>query len=249
MKRFIFKSLAILLAIGGSALASPSARAEVITSWTPPATPPGIDPVELECPNGDRSDLKARGSSYFTWRKWDDGIIPYILSDLPGILSDQIRSAMREWEIGTCVRFIPKTDEHTKWIKFEKKDGPGCQTELYGAPIDGEMIVNLDMPNLGQSIVSNGLYKACGSDGTAAHELGHALGLIHEHQRADRDDFVTVNWEYVKRVQSTTSRRITVRQPPYHSTTTASCCTRTRGSVTAVESSRGLLAIWAASTH
>ena len=28
--------------------------------------------------------------------------------------------------------------------------------------------------------------------GSIAHELGHVLGLVHEHQRADRDNFVTV---------------------------------------------------------
>ena len=28
--------------------------------------------------------------------------------------------------------------------------------------------------------------------GVAAHEVGHVAGLYHEHQRPDRDDFVTV---------------------------------------------------------
>jgi len=27
------------------------------------------------------------------------------------------------------------------------------------------------------------------------HELGHVLGFFHEHQRWDRDDFITVHYE------------------------------------------------------
>ena len=32
-----------------------------------------------------------------------------------------------------------------------------------------------------------------------AHEIAHALGLIHEHQRPDRDSYVTVNTANIRR--------------------------------------------------
>ena len=41
------------------------------------------------------------------------------------------------------------------------------------------------------------LDDACGGAGTYAHELGHTLGLYHEHMRPDRDDYVIVHCDRV----------------------------------------------------
>ncbi|KHJ95859.1 hypothetical protein OESDEN_04189, partial [Oesophagostomum dentatum] len=42
------------------------------------------------------------------------------------------------------------------------------------------------------------LGRGCESIGTAAHEIGHALGLFHTHSRHDRDSFIQLNTQNIK---------------------------------------------------
>jgi hypothetical protein len=52
------------------------------------------------------------------------------------------------------------------------------------------------------------LAAGCWGQGTIAHELGHAFGLIHEHQRSDRDTYVTINYENIEDGKSHNFTRI-----------------------------------------
>ena len=47
------------------------------------------------------------------------------------------------------------------------------------------------------SIVES-LGDGCHGRGRSLHEFMHALGFLHEHQRADRDNFIDVHWENIK---------------------------------------------------
>jgi len=40
--------------------------------------------------------------------------------------------------------------------------------------------------------------RGCTYAGIAVHELSHALGMAHEHQRPDRDRFLSINWDNVR---------------------------------------------------
>ncbi|KAF5659958.1 hatching enzyme [Fusarium circinatum] len=147
-----------------------------------------------------RSEIEAmpfeKRGSMDAYQLWDSAEIPYILESLPHDLSDSIRSAMREWEQSTCIRFLPKTTQ-SAWANFKKYDD-GCFTRGLGSPGSGEKIVNLDYPNAWEKFISVGTYKACLEAGTPSHELGHLIGLTHEHQRPDRDRYIRILTDHVE---------------------------------------------------
>ena len=42
------------------------------------------------------------------------------------------------------------------------------------------------------------LGSGCHDVGSAMHEILHALGFYHEHMRADRDQYLTINWQNIE---------------------------------------------------
>lgn len=114
--------------------------------------------------------------------KWEDGIIPYYLS---GEFStqdlDNISEAMRSWE-GVCgVKFEKVTPRSSAyeimrvsqnvWFSTIGENNSECYMLFHG--------------NVGEDI------------DVIIHELGHCLGLAHEHQRPDRDIYVTIVWDNI----------------------------------------------------
>lgn len=72
--------------------------------------------------------------------------------------------------------------------------------------IPNESIFDLDFPIFrcwspvghqgGEQLIS--LSEGCHDKVSAVHELGHALGLWHEHSRSDRDDYLEIIWDNIK---------------------------------------------------
>ncbi len=116
-------------------------------------------------------------------RRWKGGIIPFVIhSQMTNVKT--LREAIREIEKLTNLRFVQRVGEpqpEDDFIEFRNGQSP-CHSPL-GRVGKGKQPI------------------FCVPGGSVAgfmHEIGHAIGLIHEHQRSDRNNFVTIQFNNVK---------------------------------------------------
>ncbi|XP_073258698.1 zinc metalloproteinase nas-6-like [Porites lutea] len=112
--------------------------------------------------------------------RWNPDAIPYMLDKSLGVVGRKaFQAAVTDFEKYTCIRFIKHTNEKAYiWVHR----GSGCFSAT--GKSGGKQPLSL----------GNG----CTSKGVVIHELLHALGMMHEHCRADRDQFIRINFNNVR---------------------------------------------------
>ena len=90
--------------------------------------------------------------------------------------------AIEEYHNKTCIRWVPKTNE-ASFVSIVN-GATGCWS--FVGKQGGKQLVNFDTT------------RPCIQHYVIVHELAHALGLIHEQSRFDRDNFVNVLWPNIQ---------------------------------------------------
>jgi len=108
--------------------------------------------------------------------RWDKGVIPYVLSSSHPEFND-IKTAIDNLNNATNLSLIPRTNQDD-YIEFDNTFGCASSVGKSG----GRQIIHV---------------KNCSMSGIM-HEILHSAGFYHEQSRADRDKYITVNWENIE---------------------------------------------------
>lgn len=130
-------------------------------------------------PGLDNPKTKAFGTASTSKSRWPNKTIPYSFHpEIAYSTKLDILSAIQHWETKTSIRFVERTNQGD-YVEFF--NGEGNYSSI--GRIGGKQQISIS--------------RTGGNRGSAIHEIGHTVGLLHEQCRPDRDDHIFIYWDNI----------------------------------------------------